>query len=706
LALNSTETVATAAKIMRTNKVACLIVTDDRKRFAGIITEQDIVTRAVASLADVEQTTIGEIMTRQVISCPPGIDTNKVRDIMAANRIRHLPIVEHGAVVGMFSIHDVLEQLFAEGRAAEQIAALSNSLKILDLCEAANTITTEVPRLFQAEKCLLCLCKNRQGEPTQASPFVSINGCICSEEDIVCPEEHPCKLWDDCKLKHGSEPRICGKPGDESPHLVIPLNVSDPRGAPLEEIEPLSGYLCICGLDPSTATNKDLICYKAKLVRELLNTHLTNARLYQHARLTSITDPLTDVGSRRLFEDKLESECARAKRYKGTFAVGITDLDNFKTINDILGHAAGDSALRKLAKCMKDSQRAADILARYGGDEFVVLMPETNAADASALLERIRRKVREIKLAGNVSMTISCGVAEWLPDSTDSARELIRRADLALYEAKSSGRNCVKVWDKSMSKLLKAGEAEEEKIKRLKRRIAGLSEQSEKMFIQSIWGLVQALEAKDPHTKRHSENVMYYSIGIAESMRIAPRHIEVIRRAAMIHDIGKIGIPDKILSKPEMLTRREHSIVEQHPLIAVRILSKMEFLEQEMVIVRHHHEKWNGQGYPDGLSTTSIPLGARIMAVADTLDALTSNRSYRNCRSLAEAVNILVDSAGYEFDPMAVKGMVSWVEKLASQLSKKTEELAPDDLVNSQKRRDQSMLKPATVASETCKKRS
>ena len=145
------------------------------------------------------------------------------------------------------------------------------------------------------------------------------------------------------------------------------------------------------------------------------------------------------------------------------------------------------------------------------------------------------------------------------------------------------------------------------------------------MFVQSFWGLVQALEAKDSYAKKHSENVTYYCVAIAETMGIAPRQLEVIRRAAMIHDIGKIGVPDAILSKPGRLTPRERSIVEQHPLIAVRILEKMTFLEQEIDLVRHHHEKWNGQGYPDKISGGAIALGARIMAVADTFDALTSN---------------------------------------------------------------------------------
>jgi putative nucleotidyltransferase with HDIG domain len=276
---------------------------------------------------------------------------------------------------------------------------------------------------------------------------------------------------------------------------------------------------------------------------------------------------------------------------------------------------------------------------------------------------------------------------------------MIRRADLALYEAKSAGRNCARLWNKEMSRVLKAGDIEYERIKKLKRRVAVLSEQAEKMFIQSIWGLVQALEAKDPYAKRHSENVTRYAVGIAETIRIAPKQLDVVRRAAMIHDIGKIGIPDSILSKPGKLTPRERSVIEQHPLIAVRILNKMSFLEQEIAIVRGHHEKWNGQGYPDGLSNSSIPLGARILAVADTFDALTSNRSYHNSRPVAEAVEILVDSSGYDFDPKIVEALALWVQNVLGQEGD-ADRLTVENLLDSKTQPDESS--EAKLVPEAC----
>lgn len=733
ITISHNATIKAAAVKMFTNKVSCLIANNDNGEFIGVVTERDIVNRVVASSMDIERTTIAEIMTTQVISCSPNTPSSKVREIMTANQIRHLPIIDGGVVVGIVSTRDLMARQLLEDRAvAEEVTMLSACLKSIDLNEVADIVAREVPKLFGAEKCVLFIRRDgstRQGEACRsttikAPTLVSYNNCSCPKESLEQLKDIQ-NFSDGDEFHYDNIPHVCEKLGAQPPRLVIPLHLDarcptlDTRRASGTECSvtevlerrryPVSStqhressgdsYLCMCCLAASVATNRELTSYKAKLAREILNSHLTNAKLYQEARLTSLTDALTAVGSRKLLEDKLQAECARAKRYKRQFSIAIIDLDNFKTINDVLGHAAGDDALRKLAECMKSQKRATDILTRYGGDEFVIIMPETKAKDAITLLERIRCKTQEIKVVEDLTMTISCGIAQSLSEPADSSREVMRRADLALYEAKSAGRNRVKVWDETMSKALSDNDIEAKKITKLQRRIDGLSEQAEKVFIQSIWGLVQALEAKDSYTKKHSENVMHYAVGIAKTMKITPKQIDVIRRAAMIHDIGKIGIPDAILSKPGKLTPRERSVIEQHPLIAVRILEKMTFLEQEIAIVRHHHEKWNGRGYPDGISNTVIPLGARIMAVADTFDALTSNRPYHNARPLTEAIEILVDSSGYDYDPRAVKGMVSWVRKVCSQLGEA--QLAPEDLLDSQRQLDNSSMAPLAAGAVT-----
>lgn len=713
VAVTCQTTIKSAVDIMSGNRIGCLIVNDLNGKFAGIVTERDIVSRAVASSMDLEKTKITEIMTPHIVSCTVGTPAGRAREIMAAHHIRHLPVIDNGVVVGILSARDLMGQQLLEDRAAaEDVAMLANCLKSIELSEAADAVTVEVPKLFQATRCLLCLWRgscfakgslNVNSSTSSGSSKIndehpviaSDTSCLNSKEYLWYQVEGD-ELVGENEFYSDSVPDECRKAGVQGPRMLIPLTIS---GLKEDSKEQLSGYLCMCGLAHGSIVNKELTSYKAKLTREILTSHLTNASLYHQARLTSLTDALTGVGSRRLLEKKLEAECTRSKRYKRPFSAAILDLDNFKSINDMFGHATGDEALKKLAECMKSQKRIPDILARYGGDEFVILMPETEAKDAQTFLERIRAKAPQIRVQDNVSMTISCGIAQSKPDFSDSSSDVIRRADLALYEAKSAGRNCVKLWNKKMSKFLRAGDIEFERIKKLKRRVAGLSEQAEKMFMQSIWGLVQALEAKDPYVKKHSENVMHYAVGIAEMMNISPKQLEVLSRAAMIHDIGNIGIPDAILSKPGELTPRERKIIEQHPLIAVRILDKMSFLEQEVKIVRAHHEKWNGQGYPDGLLNTSIPIGARILAVADTFDALISDRSYHNSRTIAEALEILSDSSGYDFDPEAVKALVKWVHKVNNHQDN-VDNLTPEDLLAYQKHLEHSST--AELVADAC----
>jgi diguanylate cyclase (GGDEF)-like protein/putative nucleotidyltransferase with HDIG domain len=685
VAVTRDTTVKSAVDIMASNQIGSLIVNDRNGKFAGIVTERDIVSRAVASSMDLEKTKITEIMTPHIVSCSVGTPASRAREIMTSHHIRHLPVIDDGVVVGILSARDLMGQQLLEDRAAaEDVAMLANCLKSIELSEAADAVTVEVPKLFQATRCLLCLWRTSSGssEVDDGHPVIASDTSCLNSKEYLRSQVESCEPVSEGEFYCDSIPDACRKAGVQKPRMLIPLSIS---GAKEDSKERLSGYLCMCGLAHSSIVNRELTSYKAKLTREILTSHLTNASLYHQARLTSLTDALTGVGSRRLLEKKLEVECARSKRYKRPFSVAILDLDNFKNINDVFGHATGDEALKKLAECMKSQKRIPDILARYGGDEFVILMPETEANDALTFLERIRAEAWQVQVHENISMTISCGIAQSKPDFSDSSSDVIRRADLALYEAKSAGRNCVKLWNKKMSKFLRAGDIEFEKIKKLKRRVAGLSEQAEKMFMQSIWGLVQALEAKDPYAKKHSENVMHYAVGIAEMMNISPKQLEVLRRAAMIHDIGNIGIPDAILSKPGKLTPRERKIIEQHPLIAVRILDKMSFLEQEVKIVRAHHEKWNGQGYPDGLLNTSIPIGARILAVADTFDALISDRTYHKSRSVAEALGILNDSSGYDFDPEVVNALFNWIQKINNNQDN-VDQLTPEDLLARQKR--------------------
>jgi HD-GYP domain-containing protein (c-di-GMP phosphodiesterase class II) len=332
---------------------------------------------------------------------------------------------------------------------------------------------------------------------------------------------------------------------------------------------------------------------------------------------------------------------------------------------------------------MARNKRTSDVLARYGGDEFVLLLPETELESGFLVVERIRKQIGGMLVAEGIAMTISCGVVDNRSCPDTNANELVRRADMALYRAKEAGRNRTESWANLSRDPSVISEEEDQEIVDLREKLADISTQAKDAFIQSIGGLVKALDARDPYTKQHSENTMRYAVSIAEALGLADEEVAVIRRAAVIHDLGKIGVRDSVLLCPRKLTPHELRIMQQHPVIAGRILDQMRFLERELPIVRHHHERWDGQGYPDGLSGPAIPLGARILAVADAFDAITSTRVYRDAKSAPEALRILADNAGTQFDQTVVEAMLQWADKVHRQIGR-DRPLMPSDLLDVQ----------------------
>jgi diguanylate cyclase (GGDEF)-like protein/PAS domain S-box-containing protein/putative nucleotidyltransferase with HDIG domain len=396
------------------------------------------------------------------------------------------------------------------------------------------------------------------------------------------------------------------------------------------------------------------------------------------------TDGLTGLVNRRRFLEKVEAEVALTRRHGHPLSLIMIDVDQFKNVNDTYGHAFGDRALCEVAKLLQHEARETDIVARYAGDEFMILMPSTDDHEAVSAAERIRKKMARRLISDGkrtAQVTLSAGIAAVAEDHITSPEALIRLADEALYAAKHSGRDCTRTWeqvgqDPPQDSFIDANAAED-----LRRQVANFSQQSQEIFIESVQGLVQALDARDPYTRSHSENVTRLSVAIAETLRLNVDDIAVIRRAALIHDIGKIGVPDSILRKPGPLTPGERRIMEQHSLVGVRILDQMRFLEREVPIVRHHHERWDGKGYPDNISGEAIPMGARILAVADAFDAITSQRVYRTSRPVAEALQILIEGAGTQFAPEAVDALVTWLLSVSRNMGGKIE-LTPEDLLS------------------------
>ncbi|MEN6370497.1 MAG: diguanylate cyclase [Armatimonadota bacterium] len=371
----------------------------------------------------------------------------------------------------------------------------------------------------------------------------------------------------------------------------------------------------------------------------------------------TVKDFLTGLFNHRYFQERLTTELVRAERYNHNLCLLIFDLDRFKSINDTLGHPAGDSVLKQLAEVVKDSIRSIDVAARYGGDEFAIILPETDLESGMEVAERLRRAVEEKEFcipAGEsasdssqktINATITIGLAVF-PDHHRTREGLIMAADIALCRAKHVSRNSTCAYDPVVCG---NDQVDPHDLYQM------LSDPDSSM----IRSLSAAVDARDRYTCGHSERVTNYAVRIGEAIGVAADVIAGLRVAGQLHDIGKVGVPDSVLSKPGSLTNEERQAVQSHPSIGEKILRRAPHIDLIIPAVLFHHERWDGAGYPDGLSGESIPLMARIISIADAFDAMTTDRPYRKALSVQHALLELRANAGKQFDPALVELFIS-----------------------------------------------
>lgn len=381
-------------------------------------------------------------------------------------------------------------------------------------------------------------------------------------------------------------------------------------------------------------------------------------------------DELTGLYNHSYLHDRIVNEFSRASRYQYPISCLLIDIDHFKDINQQFGHQIGESVLKECASLLFDNSRLSDFVARYGGEEFAVILPHVNYDGARELASRLRllfAKHTFLEKTQAVHLTVSIGIASFPEDPFKQRGELLSFANQALLRSKAAGRNCVTLY-RDIEPVLN-GEfpvirISEEKVAEFQSKIGEIMGAARRGYMEASKTLILALEAKDPLTVGHSATVGKYSLETAEIMGMTGEEAEMVQHAAMLHDIGKICIPDEILLKPARLTLAEYEAMKQHAYLGFKILKTLKFLQHEAVFVLHHHEWFNGEGYPCRLKGTDIPLGARIIAVTDTYDTIrTAGGRYKKTATAESTVNELINCAGTQFDPEVVKAFIEVLKR-------------------------------------------
>ncbi len=373
----------------------------------------------------------------------------------------------------------------------------------------------------------------------------------------------------------------------------------------------------------------------------LVGLAIENLRNFERARELSIRDGLTRCFNHRHFNEVLAIELGRIKRYGGELSLIMMDIDHFKCFNDDYGHQAGDQVLVQTVKIIERFTRSSDLLFRYGGEEFCLLLPGTDLAAAADVAKKLLAAFREHNhyqpdRSLTIPVRLSMGIAS-APEHTMAADGLIGCADQALYKSKDAGRDTATVFDESGQ------------MKELIDSLASGGGQSAR------GGQMMEPMPLDEHSRR----VAYFSELMGAALNIAGEQLVNLRIAAYFHDLGEATIPEDVMNKSGALDHHERELVKTHPVVGEGILRRSIKVPEILAAVLHHHERYDGTGYPEGLAGENIPLLARILAIAEVFDALISERPYRKPVPLEEAYRILRETAGYQLDPNLVEKFIA-----------------------------------------------
>jgi diguanylate cyclase (GGDEF)-like protein len=441
---------------------------------------------------------------------------------------------------------------------------------------------------------------------------------------------------------------------------------------PITYSETLLGALNIESHQESAFTPQDVLILNT--LADLLATALHNAFVFQKLQQQSITDGLTGIKTRRFFWESLSAEWKRASRSGRPFSVVLIDLDKFKEVNDTLGHFEGDLVLARVGRLLEQKSRQSNVVARYGGDEFIVLMPETGPDQAEVLAERLRQWIATDPMLAEHHITGSFGVASF-PTHGFSIEDIIRVADAGMYVSKRSGGNRVSAAEEFAESAEFAAqrgqissyiegflqrehndpERLEELTSMLVKLCGGEDECNVPLLKESIEILSRAAESRELRTSGHGDVVARYTEILARALHMPPEETGDLVYAARVHDVGKIFVPERILNKPGPLTDDEFFLVRMHARVGAEIVGILPHSALMRQAIEHHHQRFDGSGYPDGAKGEQIPLWARIVALADAYANMLTEQSISAARTPEQALEELGKMSGTRFDGMLVR---------------------------------------------------
>jgi diguanylate cyclase (GGDEF)-like protein/putative nucleotidyltransferase with HDIG domain len=423
--------------------------------------------------------------------------------------------------------------------------------------------------------------------------------------------------------------------------------------APVSGINQVCGILIIARQSLRKFNSSEIELITA--IGNQIGLGIENALLFQELSTLTTVDTLTRLRNSHYFHERLVEEVERSSRYGQECSVILLEIDHFTMYNDFYGYVSGDKVLEKMGKLIKKSVRKMDIGCRYTGPSFAIILPETRSETAYEVAERLRQTIETALLEeNNVSsamLTISAGVSAF-PGDGPSAEGLVRKAEVALVAAKQQGGSRTQLASDTLNK-----------TRGKKRTIWEVAEYLESANVNSIFAMSTALDARDHYSGFHSRNVSHYAVLIGKALDLKAKQLDELRTAALLHDIGKIGVSDAIICKPGPLDKDEWNIMTKHSELGANIVSHIPELSACTAAIRHHHERFDGNGYPDKLKGKEIPIEARIIAVAEAYDTMTSPRAYRQAMTHEEAIKELKRCSLSQFDPIVVLSFVHALEK-------------------------------------------